>query len=65
MNMKSDNIGRTTMHAKMEEVPNAFTSRNVASVKVLFDFIVACSKLHCDAIMALVHIFVNVLDSFD
>ena len=65
INLKSDNIGRSTMHAKMEEALNAFAIRNVVSIKVLFDLIVASSKLHCDTIMALVHIFVNVLASFD
>jgi hypothetical protein len=49
----------------MEEAPNTLTGRNIASVKILFDFIVASSKLHGDAIMAFVHILENVLDSLD
>ena len=53
------------MHAKIEEAPNTLTSRNVASIEVLFDFIIASPKLHCNVIMAFVHIFVDILDSFD
>ena len=53
------------MHDEMEEAPHALASRNIASIEVLFDFIVASSKLHCDVIMALVHVFEDVLDSFD
>jgi hypothetical protein len=65
VDLKSDNIGRSTMHGEMEEAPNALARRNVASIEVLFDFIIASAKLHCDVIMAFVDILENVLDSLD
>jgi hypothetical protein len=49
----------------MEEAPNALAGRDVASIEILFDLIIASPKLHGDVIVAFVHILVNVLDSFD
>ena len=65
VDLKLDDIWRSTMHEKMEEIPDAFTSRNIVSIQILFDFIVASSKLHGDAIMAFVHILENILHSLD
>ena len=65
VDLKLDNIGKSNMHDKMEEAPNALARRNVASIKVLSDFIIASAKLHSGAIMAFVDIFENVLDGLD
>ena len=65
VDLKSDSIWRSTVHEEMKEMPDAFTSRNVVSIQILFDFIVASSKLHGDAIMAFVHILENILHSLD
>ena len=65
VDLKSDNTWRRTVHQEMEEMPNTFASRNVLSIEVLFDLIIASSKLHDDMIMAFVHILENVLDSLD
>ena len=53
------------MHEEMKETPDAFASRNVASIQILFDLIIASSKLHGEAIMAFVHILENILHSLD
>ena len=53
------------MHVEMVDSPESFTGRHIASIKILFDFILTCPKLHSCAIMAFVHIFVDVLDGFD
>ena len=65
VDLKLDYIGRSTMHVKMEEAPEALARRNVVSIEVLFNFIIASAKLHCDVIMAFVDILENVLDSLD
>ena len=53
------------MHEEMKETPDAFASRNIVSIQILFDFVVASSKLHGDVIMAFVHILENILHSLD
>jgi hypothetical protein len=65
MDLKSDNIRNSTVHEEMKEAPNALTGRNIASIEILFDFIIASTKLHGEVIMAFVHILVNVFDSLD
>ena len=65
MDLKLDDIGKSNMHDEIEEAPNALARRNVVSIEILSDFITASAELHSDAIMALVDIFGNVLDSFD
>ena len=65
VDLKSDNIWRSTVHEEMKETPDAFASRNVASNQILFDLIIASSKLHGEAIMAFVHILENILHSLD
>ena len=63
--LKTHDVWKGTVHDEMEEAPNALAGRDVASIEILFDLIVASPELHCDAIVAFVHILVNVLDSFD
>ena len=65
MDLKTNDIGQSTVHIKMDEMPNALASGNVASIKVLFDFVIAGSKLHGDAIMAFVHILEDILGGLD
>ena len=63
--LKSDDIVRSTMHDEMEEAPNSLTRRNVVSIEVLSDFIIASAELHSDAIIAFIDIFENLLDGLD
>jgi hypothetical protein len=65
MDLKTDIIGNSTVHEEMKELPNPLTGRNIASIEILFDFFIASSKLHGDALMAFVHILVDVLDSLN
>ena len=65
VDLKSDSIWRSTVHEEMKETPDAFARRNIASIQILFDLIVASSKLHGDVIMAFVHILENILHSLD
>ena len=53
------------MHDEIEEAPNALTRRNVVSIEVLSDFIIASAELHSDAIIAFIDIFENLLDGLD
>ena len=65
MDLQTNNIQVLLMHAKMADSPESFTGRHIASIKILFDLILTCPKLHSCVIMAFVHIFVDVLDGFD
>jgi hypothetical protein len=65
MDMKADDVGGCTMHGKVEEPPDSLMSRNVAGIQVELDLIVAGAELHSDSIMALVDIFVDVLQGLD
>ena len=38
---------------------------NIVGIQVLLDLIQTCAKLHSSAIMALINVLVNVLDSLD
>jgi hypothetical protein len=46
-------------------MPQSFTAADITCIQILLDLISASAKLHSGAIMALVHIFVDVLDSLD
>jgi hypothetical protein len=65
VDLKSDNIGNSAVHKEMKKAPDALAGGDVVCIQILFDFIVAGSKLHADAIMTLVHILVDVLDRLD
>jgi hypothetical protein len=65
MDLKVHDTGLALMHLKKVETPNGLTGRDVSSIQVLLDLIVTGAKLHGGAVMALVHILVDVLDSFD
>jgi hypothetical protein len=65
MDLEMNNRWVLLMHVKMKDSPDCFTGRHIASIKILFDLILTCPKLHSCAIVAFVHIFVDVLDSFD
>ena len=53
------------LHCKHIQMPKSFTAANIACIQILLDLICASAKLHCGAIMALVHILVDVLDGLD
>jgi hypothetical protein len=65
VDLKLDDIGNGTVHEEMKKAPNALTKGDVGCIQRLFDFIIAGSKLHADALMTLVHILVDVLDRLD
>jgi len=65
VDLKANNIWRGTMHDKVKKMPKGLTGRDKASIKILFDLILACPKLHSNTIMALVDILVDVLQGFD
>ena len=50
---------------KLQESPYSFTGRDIAGIQVELDLIFTCTKLHSCAIVTLVDVFVNVLDSLD
>jgi hypothetical protein len=63
--VEAHNARLTPMHLKEVETPNGLTARDISSIQVLLDLIGAGAKLHSGAVMALVHILVDVLDRFD
>jgi hypothetical protein len=65
MDLKANDVGGCTVHGKVEEAPDCLMSGNVAGVQVELDLIVASAKLHGNSIVALVDIFVDVLQGLD
>jgi len=50
---------------KEVKTPVCLTAADIASIQVKLNLIMSLAKLHGGAIVALVHILVDVLDSFD
>ena len=65
VDLKTDNVWKLLMHVKPKQSPNSFTCRHIARIQIELDLIQATPKLHCCAIMTLVHILVDVLDCLD
>ena len=53
------------MHLIGHIVPEGLMLSNIVGIQVLLDLIQTCAKLHSSAVMALVDVLVNVLDSLD
>jgi hypothetical protein len=65
MDSKAQNTGLVILNLKKVKAPACLTAANIARIQIMLDLIMSCAKLHGGAIMALVHILVNVLDSLD
>jgi hypothetical protein len=65
MNLKADNIGNLLLHMEEIETPQSLTAANIACIQILLDLILAPAKLHGSPVMALVYIFIDILDCFD
>jgi len=65
MNCKAQNTGLMILDFKEVKAPVCLTAANITRIQVVFDLIMSSAKLHGGAIMALVHILVDVLDSLD
>jgi hypothetical protein len=65
MDLKVHNTGQALMHLKKVETPNGLAGRDISSIQVLADLILTGVELHGGAVVALVHILVDVLDGFD
>ena len=53
------------MHGKGEETPRSLTGRNISSIEIELNFVLAGSKLHGGAIMAFIDILVDVLNGLN
>jgi hypothetical protein len=65
IDLEADDVGESAVHEKVEEAPDTLTGWDIASIKILFDLIIASTELHGDTIMALVDILVDVFDGLD
>jgi len=62
---KTQNARLMVLNLKEVKTPVCLTAANVACIQVKLDLILGSAKLHGGTIMALVHIFEDVLDCFD
>jgi hypothetical protein len=65
MDCKVQNIGLMILNLKKVKAPVCLTAANIACLQIVLNLIMGSFKLHGGVVMALVHILVNVLDSFD
>jgi hypothetical protein len=65
MNLKAQNTGIMILDLKKVKAPVGLTAADIARIQVMLDLIMGSAKLHCSAVMALVDIFVDILDCFD
>jgi hypothetical protein len=65
MNCQTQNTGLMILNFKEVKTPVGLTAADIARIQVKLDLILGSAKLHGGAIMALVDILVDVLDSFD
>src|ERR1700679_209979 len=65
MDCKAQDTGLIVLHLKEVKPPVCLTAANVTRIQVMLDLIMGSAKLHGGTVMALVHILVDVLDSFD
>jgi hypothetical protein len=65
VDLKANHIRDLLLHVKHKKMPYSLWAANVPRIQILLDLIPACAKLHGGAIVALIHIFVDVLDSLD
>ena len=62
VNLKANDRGIVLLHVKEIETPMSLTASDIACIQILLGLIIAGVKLHSDAVMALIHILVNVFD---
>jgi hypothetical protein len=65
MNGKTQDTGFMILDFKEVKAPVCLTAANIACIQVKLDLILGSAKLHSGAVMALVDILVDVLDSLD
>ncbi len=65
MNCKMQNAGLMILDLKEIKVLVCLTAANITCIQVVLDLIMSSAKLHSGMIMALIHILVDVFDSFD
>ena len=63
--MKAQDTGLMLLNLKEVKTPGCLTATDVARIQVKLDLILGSAKLHSGAIMTLVHIIKDVLDSLD
>src|SRR5713101_2637133 len=65
MNCKTQNARLMVLNLKEVKTPVCLTAADIARIQVKLDLILGSVKLHGGTIVALVHIFEDVLDCFD
>jgi hypothetical protein len=65
VDIESIDIGNSLVHLEGINTPKGLTLSNITCIQILFDLILAGAELHSGAIMALVDVFVDVLDGLD
>jgi hypothetical protein len=65
MDRKTQNTGLMILDLKEVKAPVCLTAADITCIQVVLDLIMGCAKLHGGAIVTLVHILVDVLNSFD
>ena len=65
MNCKTQDTGLMILNLKEVKAPVCLTAADIVRIQVMLDLIMGIAKLHSGAIMALVHILVDILDSFN
>ena len=65
MNLKVNHSRFVLLHVIEIQLPMSLRAADVPCIQVLLNLIPACAKLHSGAVMALVHILVDVLDCLD
>ena len=63
MNLKVHNTGDMLLHVKSIKPPHSLTAADIVCIKVKLNLIPASLKLHSGAIMAFIHILIDVFDS--
>jgi hypothetical protein len=53
------------MHLVGHDTPEGLTLGDISGIQILFDLVLASAELHRGAIVALVDVLVDVLDSLD
>ena len=65
VDLKMDNIGLNSMHLISHQPPKGFALRDIVCIQIELDLILTLAKLHGGTVMALVDVFVDVLDPPD
>jgi hypothetical protein len=65
VDLEVQNTGLMVLHLKEVKPPAGLAAADISGIQVLLDLICTGAKLHGGAVMALVHILVDVLDCLD